>query len=167
MNIRKFNEEVGFDDEEMRDRLEIPNLKGELEPNSDDMKTFYYPTDKVNTNTELKKIIFRYPILERFLTDSKFIEGSRLQSFYATSKVPVDGNEFYSQLSFAFHDGGYYLATILKEAEEMNEENWVRHSLFSDDIEDIFEMTKAFLKACKKLGVLDSSDLDTYNQLFN
>jgi hypothetical protein len=106
MRIKKFNEEVGFDDEETRDRLEIPNLKGELEPNSPDMRTFYHPTDKVNTKTEIKKIIFRYPILDKFLTDSKFIEGSILQSFYATSKRPIDGMEYYAQLSFAYHNGG-------------------------------------------------------------
>ena len=43
MKIRKFTEEVGFDDEEMRDRLEIPNLKGELEPNSPTMRTYSLP----------------------------------------------------------------------------------------------------------------------------
>ena len=167
MRIKKFNEEVGFDDEETRDRLEIPNLKGELEPNSPDMRTFYHPTDKVNTNTELKKIIFRYPILDRFLKDSKFIEGSRLQSFYATSKTPVDDNDFYTQLSFAYHEGKYYIGTILREREELDEKNWVQHNLFSEKIEDAFEMTKAFITACQKLGVLDSSDLDPYNQLLN
>jgi hypothetical protein len=167
MRIKKFNEEVGFDDEETRDRLEIPNLKGELEPNSPDMRTFYHPTDKVNTNTELKKIIFRYPILDRFLKDSKFIEGSILQSFYATSKTPVDDNDFYTQLSFAYHEGKYYIGTILREREELDEKNWVQHNLFSEKIEDAFEMTKAFITACQKLGVLDSSDLDPYNQLLN
>ena len=151
--IKKFNEEIGFDDEETRDRLEIPNLKGDLELNSPDMKTFYYPSDKVNTNTELKKIIFRYPILDRFLTDSKIIEGSRLESFYATSKIPVDGK--------------YYIGTVLKELDELDDKNWVQHNLFSDKIEDVFEMTNAFIKACQLLGVLDHSDLTPYNQLFN
>ncbi len=167
MRIRKFNEEVGFDDEETRDRLEIPNLKGELEPNSPDMKAFYHPTDKVDTNTEVKKIIFRYPILDRFLKNSKLIEGSRLQSFYATSKTPVNGNEFYSQLSFAFHEGKYYLGTILRGREDLDEKNWVTHDISSEKIEDVFEMTKAFIEACKRLGILDSSDLNPYNQLFN
>jgi hypothetical protein len=165
--IKKFNEEIGFDDEETRDRLEIPNLKGDLELNSPDMKTFYYPSDKVNTNTELKKIIFRYPILDRFLTDSKIIEGSRLESFYATSKIPVDGQYFYTQISFAYHDGKYYIGTVLKELDELDDKNWVQHNLFSDKIEDVFEMTNAFIKACQLLGVLDHSDLTPYNQLFN
>ncbi len=162
MKIRKFTEEVGFDDEEMRDRLEIPNLKGELEPNSPDMKTFYHPTDKVNTNTEVKKIVYRYPILDRFLKDSKFIEGSRLQSFYATSKEPVDGTEFYAQLSFAYHDEYYYIGTILRDRFEEDEDNWVKHTFFFDDIEDVYKVSSSFIKACEKLGVIDSSDLNPY-----
>ena len=165
--LKKFNEEVGFDDEETRDRLEIPNLKGELEPNSPDMKTFYYPTSKVNTQTELKKIIFRYPILERFVTDSKFIEGSRLESFYATSKEPVEGTEYYAQLSFAFHEGGYYIGSILRDRFSDNENDWVRHNFSFDEIDDVFVVTEAFLKCCKDLGVLDKGDLGEYDFLFN
>jgi hypothetical protein len=165
--LKRFNEIVGFDDEETRYRLEIPNLKGELDTNSPDMKTFYHPTNKVDTNTEVKKIIFRYPILDRFLKNSKLIEGSRLQSFYATSKVPIGGNEFYSQLSFAFHEGKYYLGTVLREREDLDEINWVQHHISSEKIEDVFEMTNAFIEACKRLGILDSSDLNPYNQLFN
>lgn len=115
MRIRRFNEEVGFDDEEMKNRLEIPNLKGELEPSSATMRTYSIPSDKVNTSTEIKKIIFRYPILEDFHRNNKRIEGSILTSFYATSKIPVDGSEFYSQLSFAYHDDQYYIATILRD----------------------------------------------------
>lgn len=165
--LKKFNEEVGFDDEETRDRLEIANLRGELEPNSTDMKTFYHPTDKVNTNTEIKKIIFRYPILERFVTDSKMIEGSRLESFYATSKEPVDGIEYYTQLSFAFHKGGYYIASILRDRFSDDENDWVRHHFTFDEIDDVFVVTESFLKCCKELGVLDKDDLGEYYFLFN
>lgn len=165
--LKKFNEEVGFDDEETRDRLEIPNLRGELEPNSPDMRTFYYPTDKVNTNTELKKIIFRFPILERFVTDSKLIEGSRLESFYATSKEPIDGTEYYVQLSFAFHEGGYYIGSILRDRFSDNENDWVKHNFNFDEIDDVFVVTESFLKCCSKLGILDKDDLSKYDSLFN
>jgi hypothetical protein len=165
--LKKFNEEVGFDDEETRDRLEIPNLRGELEPNSPDMRTFYYPTDKVNTNTELKKILFRYPILEEFHKDDKRIEGSILSSFYATSKVQVDGGDFYAQLSFAFHNDQYYIGTILRDRFEDNEEQWVRHTFFFDKIEEAFPVANSFLKCCGKLGILDSDDLTEYDFLFN
>ena len=74
MKIKKFNEIVGFDNEEMRDRLEIPNLKGDLDPNSPNMKKIYHKSDKVNSKTELRKIVFKFPILNRFLTNSKLIE---------------------------------------------------------------------------------------------
>jgi hypothetical protein len=167
MKIRKFNEEVGFDDEEMRNRLEIPNLKGDLDLNSPNMKKIYHKSDKVNSKTELRKIVFKFPILNRFLTNSKLIEGSRLLSFYATSKVPVDGNQFYCQLSFAFHNNKYYIATILKEYDEENEENWVTHQHSCDNMEDVFIMTDSFIQACEKLGVLYTSDLKSYNKLYN
>jgi hypothetical protein len=167
MRIIKFNEKVGFDDEEMRDRLEVANMKGDLDPNSPNMKTIYHKSNKINSKTEIKKIVFKFPILDRFLTNSKLIEGSRLLSFYATSKVPVGGNEFYCQLSFAFHNNKYYIATILKEYDEENEENWVTHQHSCDNMEDVFTMTDAFIQACEKLGVLDTSDLKSYNQLYN
>ena len=60
MRIIKFNEKVGFDDEEMRDRLEVANMKGDLDPNSPNMKTIYHPSDKINTKTEIKKIVFKF-----------------------------------------------------------------------------------------------------------
>jgi hypothetical protein len=167
MRIKKFNEEVGFDDEETRDRLEIPNLKGELEPNSPDMRTFYHPTDKVNTKTEIKKIIFRYPILDKFLTDSKFIEGSILQSFYATSKRPIDGMEYYAQLSFAYHNGGCYIGTILRNRFSDDENDWVNHSFTFEEMDGVFSVTEAFIKCCSQLGILDKDDLSKYDFLFN
>lgn len=165
--LKKFNEEVGFDDEETRDRLEIPNLRGELEPYSKDMRHYYVPTSKVNTSTELKKILFRYPILEDFHKDEKRIEGSILSSFYATSKEDVDGIEYYTQLSFAYHDGGYYIGTILRDRFEDNEDQWVRHNFTFDDIEDVLTVTESFLKCCYRLGVLDREDLGQYNFLSN
>lgn len=166
--IKRFNEEVGFDDEEMRDRLEIPNLKGELEPGSPTMKHYYVPTDKVNTSTEVKKLLFRYPILERFFTDSKIIEGSRLESFFATSKIPVNGLEFYTQISFAYHDGQYFISSVLRDRLDWdNEDEWVRHAFFFDEIKDVFVIVEAFLKCCVQLGVIDRDDLSEYDSLFN
>lgn len=159
MRIKRFNEIVGFDDEETRDRLEIPNMRGEFDLSSPTMKTIFLPSDKINTQTEVKKILFRYPILEGFHEDKKRIEGSILSSFYATSKSPVDGNDFYAQLSFAYHQGGYYIGTILRAREDMNEDNWVTHSFTFDNIDDVYKIVNAFLKACHKLGIVDDEDL--------
>lgn len=161
--LKKFNEEVGFDDEELRDKLEIPNLKGELEPSSSNMKIYSLPKKNINTKTELSKILFRYPILERFIQDSKMIEGSLLASFYATSKKPVDGLEFYTQLSFAYHDGQYYIGTILRDRLDFdNEDEWVKYTFFFDKVEETFPIAEAFLDCCQKLGVIDKADLDDY-----
>lgn len=165
--LKRFNEEIGFDDEETRDRLEIPNLRGELEPSSPTMKNYYVKSDKVNTKTELKKIVFRYPILNRFVQDSKIIEGSELISFYATSKEAVDGIEYYTQLSFAFHGGQYYIGTIIRDRLEDNEDEWVTHTFFFDSIEETFAVFEAFLKCCEQLGVIDKSDLSQYDHLSN
>lgn len=161
MRIRRFAEEVGFDDEEARDRLEIPNLRGEFEPSSPTMKTYSLPQTKINTETEIKKIIYREPILERFRTDVQRIEGSKLISFFATSKKIVDGN-YYAQLSFAYHNGQYYIGTILRESEELNEDKWVKHTFFFENIEEIYKVVSAFVKACERLNVVDSDDLDPY-----
>lgn len=166
--LKKFNEEVGFDDEEMRDRLEIPNLKGELEPNSPNMAKYSAPIIDLNTESELRKILFNYPILENFLQDQKYIDGSSLISFYATSKFPVDNFEFYTQLSFAFHDGQYYVGTILRDILDFNRESeWVKYSFSFDKIEDVYEIVSAFLECCEKLGVVSKQDLDNYLSFYN
>lgn len=169
MRIRRFYEEVGFDDEEMRDRLEIPNLRGEFEPGSKTMKSYYTHSNKINTESELKKILFRYPILTRFRRDAKRLEGSLLISFYATSKEPVDNdNEYYAQLSFAYHDGGFYIGSILRNIEDHeNEEEWVKHTFTFEDIEDVFQIADAFIKVCKQLNIIGDEDLLPYTPQLN
>lgn len=163
MRIKRFNEEVGFDDEEMRDRLEIPNMKGEFEPSSPTMKTYSLPQSKINTDTEVKKLTFREQILDRFKTDVKRIEGSKLISFFATSKEPVDGIEYYAQLSFAYHMGQYYIGTIIRNREDFEyEERWVKHTFFFDNIEEVYKVSSAFVKVCLSLNIIDDSDLDPF-----
>lgn len=169
MRIRRFSEDVGFDDEQMRDRLEIPNLRGEFEPDSQTMSPFYKHSDKINTESELKKVLFRFPILKRFRKDNKRLEGSLLASFYATSKEPVDDeNEYYAQLSFAYHDGEYYVGSILRNIEDNeNEEEWVRHNFRFDDIEGVFQIGDSFVKICKQLKIIDDLDLIPYSPQLN
>ena len=163
MKIRKFNEEVGFDDEETRDRLEIANLQGELDPSSPSMRTYVLPQTKIKTDTEIKKLVYREQILDRFKTDVKRIEGSKLISFFATSKEPVDGIEYYAQLSFAYHMGQYYIGTIIRNREDFeNEEKWVRHTFFFDNIEKVYKISSLFIKECERLNVVDSGDLEPY-----
>ena len=119
MKIRRFTEEAGFDDEEMKSQYEIPNLMGEFEIDSPTLRPFYTHSDKINTESELKKLLYRFPIIEIFRRDDKRFEGSLLTSFYATSKEPLeDDAEFYAQLSFAYHDEQYYIGTVLRNIEE-------------------------------------------------
>jgi hypothetical protein len=167
MRIFRFNETVGFDNPEDRDRLEIPNLKGELDPSNPDMRHFYTPTDKVNSSTEVKKILFRYPLLNNFRKRTRMIEGSLLISFYATGKIKVNGLEFYSQISFAYHNNQYYIGTVFRELEDLSDEGVVVNNFYLDDINDVFEVIKAFMLSCEKLGVVEDKDLKHYSYLDN
>jgi hypothetical protein len=161
MKIRRFTEEAGFDDEEMKSQYEIPNLMGEFEIDSPTLRPFYTHSDKINTESELKKLFYRFPIIEIFRRDDKRFEGSLLTSFYATSKEPLeDDAEFYAQLSFAYHDEQYYIGTVLRNIEDHeNEDEWVRHTFFFDTLDETFKVAEAFVHVCKRLNIIDSSDL--------
>jgi len=167
MKILKFQETVGFDDPETRDRLQIPNLRGELEPSNPEMQHFYVPNDKVNSSTEVKKVIFRYPILNNFKKKTKMIEGTLLISFYATSKIKVENTEFYAQLSLAYHENQYYIGTVFRELKDLSDEGLVLNNFYVNDIEDAFELTNAFLLSCKRLGIVEDSDLKFHSYLNN
>jgi hypothetical protein len=168
MKIRRFTEEAGFDDEEMKSQYEIPNLMGEFEIDSPTLRPFYTHSDKINTESELKKLLYRFPILTRFRRDAKRFEGSLLASFYATSKEAIDDAEFYAQLSFAYHDEQYYIGTILRNIEDHeNEDEWVKHTFFFDNIDETFKIAEAFVQVCKRLNVIDSSDLLPFTPKLN
>ena len=169
MKIRRFTEEAGFDDEEMKSQYEIPNLMGEFEIDSPTLRPFYTHSDKINTESELKKLLYRFPIIEIFRRDDKRFEGSLLTSFYATSKEPLeDDAEFYAQLSFAYHDEQYYIGTVLRNIEDHdNEDEWVRHTFFFDTLDETFKVAEAFVHVCKRLNIIDSSDLLPFTSNLN
>ena len=81
--IKRFNEM--FDDEEMRDKLEIPYLQGEFTLGNPNLKRFSKPSNMITKETELKKILYKFPVLETFHKKSKTINGSSVSAFYATS----------------------------------------------------------------------------------
>lgn len=167
--LKKFNEEVGFDDEEMRDRLEIANLRGELEPGSSSMKPYSKPlSDNPTTKDEIKKILYKFPILSEFHTVEQDLDGTELISFYATSKEPIDGEDYYCQISFATNDKNYFIGTIMRNREDYdNEEAWVKHSFDVDNADEAFVVTDAFMKVCKQLNIFDDNDMSHYTQLWN
>lgn len=160
MKIRRFTEQAGFDDDELKSQYEIPNLIGEFEPGSSTLRPFYTHSDKIDTKSELKNIFYKFPILTMFRRDDKRFEGSLLSSFYATSKQPVDDAEFYAQLSFAYHDEQYYIGTVLRNIEDHdNEDEWVRHTFTFDNIDEALKVAESFVQICKRLNIIDSSDL--------
>ena len=50
----------------MKYQYEITNIMGEFKPDSPTLRPFYRHSDKINTESELKKLIYRFPIIERF-----------------------------------------------------------------------------------------------------
>ena len=161
MYIKRFNEMVGFDDEETRDRLEIPNLRGELEPSSVSMKPYSKPFESETTETFVKKILYRYPVLDRFHGNIQKIDSTEVYNLYATSLEPKDEMEFYVQLSLAFNKGDYYCLAVLRGLEDFDDEDkWYKKDITVENVDDTFEFVDAFLKACKGLHIVDKSHLE-------
>ena len=169
MKIKRFTEDVGFDDDELKYRYEIPNLMGEFEPGSSSLRPLFLHSNKINTENELKKLLFKFPILERLRKNTKRLEGSILVSFYATSKIPLeDDSEFYAQISFAYHDGQYYIGTVLRDIEDHEDESkWIRHTFNFDNLEGVYPIAEAFVQISKRLNIIDDSDLLPYNLKLN
>ena len=91
------------------------------------------------------------------------VEGSKLISFFATSKRPVDGVYFYAQLSFAYHMGQYYIGAIVRNVEDFEyEDRWVKRTYFTEDIDGVYKLSDAFVKTCKELNIIDQSDINPY-----
>ena len=156
--IKRFNEM--FDDEEMRDKLEIPYLQGEFTLGNPNLKRFSKPSNMITKETELKKILYKFPVLETFHKKSKTINGSSVSAFYATSMKPIKGEEFYVQLAFAFDKGEYHINVIYRNLFEYeNEENWVVRDFKLDNLNDTFDIVEYFLKGSIQLGVMENIDL--------
>lgn len=164
MKIKRFNEIVGFDDEELRDRLEIPFLRGELEPSSKSMTTYSKPSDLETTKTFIRKIIYRYPVLERFHLKIQNIDDVEVYNFYATSLEPLNGIEFYAQLSLAYNKNEYYCCAILRDLQEdQNIDKWYTRDGTSENIDNTFSFVDAFLKSSHRLNIVGKSQLEEGN----
>jgi hypothetical protein len=162
MKIKKFNEIVGFDDEELRDRLEIPFLRGELEPSGKNM--FSKKIESENTKSFIRKLVYRYPVLERLHLKIQNIDNIEVYNFYATSLEPKDGSEFYVQLSLAYNKGDYYCLAVLRGLEDAeHEDRWYKKHITTEDIEDTFTFIDAFLKASHGLNIVAKSHLEEGN----
>lgn len=158
MRIKRFNEEVGFDDEDLKARFEIPNLMGEFDKK---LSTYSKPAESETTKTFIRKIIYRYPVLERFHLKIQNLDNVEVYNLYATSLEPKEGMEFYVQLSLAFNKGDYYCLAVLRGLEDFDDEDkWYKKDITVENIDDVFEFVDAFLKACKGLNIVDKSHLE-------
>ena len=156
--IKKFNEM--FDDEDLKNKFEIPYLQGEFTPGNPNLKSYSKVSDKVTEQTELKKISFKFPILNLFHKVNRKIKDVNVYSFYATSLTPVDGDDYYAQLAFAYKDGEYHLNSLFRLLEEYdNSENWMTHDFIFNNIEESYEVVDSFLKACVGLNIITQEDL--------
>ena len=156
--IKKFNEM--FDDEELKNKFEIPYLQGEFTPGNPNLKSYSKRTDKITEQTELKKIIFKFPVLDAFHKIVRKIGEVNVHSFYATSLEPTEGDEYYSQLSFVYKDGEYHMNSLFRLLDEYEmPENWMVHDFIFDSIEEVYEVTREFLKSCISVNVIRPEDL--------
>lgn len=166
--IKRFNEIVGFDDEDLKNKFEIPNLRGEFDPGSSSLRTYSKKSDDKNTETELNKILYKFPILTKFFTDEKMIEGSKLVSFYATSREIIDGFDYYLQLSFAYNLDSYFVGYVARERQnyEFTDEWEVENHMF-ETIEEVYTVVLKFIQMCKDYGVIIDSDFSEISTQYN
>jgi hypothetical protein len=158
MKIKRFNEEVGFDDEDLRARFEIPNLMGEFDKK---LSTYSKPVKEQTTSTFVKNVLYRYPVLEKFHLKIQKLDSIEVYNLYATSLEPKDGLEFYVQLSLAFNKGEYYCLAILRGLEDFDDEDkWYKNDITVDSVDETFIFVDAFLKACKGLNIVGKSHLE-------
>jgi hypothetical protein len=158
MKIKRFNEEAGFDDEDLRARFEIPNLMGEFDKK---LSTYSKPVSEETTKTFIKKVLYRYPVLDRFHLNIQNLDSIEAYNLYATSLEPKEGVEFYAQLSLAFNKGDYYCLAILRGLEDADDEDkWYTKDITVDSLDETFVFVDAFLKACKGLNIVGKSHLE-------
>jgi len=163
-NIKKFNEL--FDTPELRDQNEIPQLKGEFEniPSWKKVGVFDHSDfDKETSKSMSDRIIFRYPILDKFHINHKQIQGQDVYCFYATSFEPLQGSNYYAQIVFYYSDNFYNCSVLFRELEDMNEDNWQFHTFGEPSIEDSYKIVDAFLKTCKSLNIIMEDNTTFFN----
>jgi hypothetical protein len=156
MKIKRLNEL--FDDPDMRDRLEVPHLKGDLDMDSGNWKDYLIGKDNKDINL-LQNVLYNYPIINAFHKKEQVIDKTKMYSFWGSTKEDLD-EEYYGQLSIAFHEGEYYANTIFRLLEDLDPKNFVINEYNFDDIELFYTVIDAFLKTCDKLGILDKKDLE-------
>ena len=161
MKLKKINE--FFDTEDWKDKYEIPYLKGEM---GDEISKFKkIPFNKIGTETTelfFENVILEYPILGKFHNKVINVGDDKMIGMFATSYKPavIQGHKlnFYAQLGIYFVDGFYGLHIILRDLNDMRQENWEVKTYEVEDIKEAYQIIDSFMMACDKLNIIKPDD---------
>lgn len=161
MKLKKINE--FFDTEDWKDKYEIPYLRGEMEDEISKFKKLPFNQSGVETiESFFEKVILEYPILAKFQNKVINLEGDKMIAMFATSYKPVEQKgykfDFYAQLGIYFADGFYGLNIILRDLNDMRQENWEVKTYEVEDIKESYQIIDSFMMACDKLNIIKPED---------
>ena len=118
----------------------------------------------VTETTELffENIILEYPILGKFQNKVINLDGDKMIGMFATSYKPIEEQghklNFYAQLGIYFVDGFYGLHIILRDLNDMRQENWEVKTYEVEDIKEAYQIIDSFMMACDKLNIIKPDD---------
>ena len=161
MKLKKIKE--FFDTEDWKDKYEIPYLKGEM---GDEISKFQkIPFNKIGTETTesfFENIILEYPILGKFQNKVINLDGDKMIGMFATSYKPIEEQghklEFYAQLGIYYSDVYYGIHIILRNLQDVNNENWEVFEYEVENTKEVFEIIDSFMMACDKLNIIKPED---------
>lgn len=146
--IRKFNEL--FDSEELKSNFEIPYLSDK----EGFTKSFNKSLDP--TMIYVNAILAEYPILESSFKIGAFdTEYGKAVFIFSESKKPVDGRNFYVQLSLQSFDKNDYIGGFLvidKSNPESQEDRFYEFDSFKESL----KVVNLFLGVCEQLNVIEN-----------
>jgi len=151
--INKFNEY--FDNEELASMFDVPNLKGEMSKEISKFKKVDMLSGDENSDSFTERVLFKYPILNKYRHKSVRLEEVRVNSFYGTSLDKLeDGNEYFINISL-YYDDLYNIQIIMYDLNDNKDQSkWVINEFNFENIEDSFTVIDGFFEASTKLGIL-------------
>ena len=161
MKLKKIKEV--FDSEDWKDKYEIPYLKGEMGKEISKFQSLPFSGGKETTESLYEKVIVEYPILAKFKTKVVNVgDGDKMIGMFGTSYKPVEEQghklDFYVQLGIYFFDGFYGVHIVMRDLQDLNEENWEIHEYEVKNLKEIYPIIDSFMKACEKLNIIKPED---------
>ena len=160
MKLKKIKE--FFDTEDWKDKYEIPYLKGEMEDEISKFKKLPFNQGTETTELFFENIILEYPILGKFQNKVINVGDDKMIGMFATSYKPVEQEghkfDFYVQLGIYFVDGFYGIHIILRDLNDMKQENWEVQTYEVKDIKEAYQIIDSFMMACDKLNIIKPED---------